>query len=94
VQSGRAVTLTSALTNPAARSTAPPRTGETMMRTMTAVSLVVASMLLSSPARADEDSGFSIGLRAAYGLPLGSAGHDTDLDKLTSGAVPFQLDVG
>src|SRR6266536_2449223 len=64
------------------------------MKTMTAVSLLVATVFLSSAARADEVSGLSVGLRAAYGLPLGSAGDNTDLNKLTSGAVPFQLDVG
>ena len=65
-----------------------------MMRITTAVSLLAVSMILASPARADEESGLSIGLRAAYGLPLGSAGDNTDLANLTAGAVPFQLDVG
>jgi outer membrane protein W len=60
--------------------------------------LIAAAAILTTfaalPARADSQSGLSLGVRAAYGVPLGSAGDGSSFNQLTSGAVPIQLDVG
>lgn len=58
------------------------------------VALTVTTVAFAAPARADEQSGISLGLRAAYAVPLGTAGDGADLNDLTTGAVPVQLDVG
>jgi len=50
--------------------------------------------LAAGPARADEASGLSLALRAAYGQPFGKAGDGLTLRSLTTGAVPVQLDAG
>lgn len=47
----------------------------------------------AAPARADEQSGLALGLRAAYAVPFGGAGDGTDLRELTTGAAPAQLDL-
>jgi hypothetical protein len=54
-------------------------------------SLAVAA---SAPARASDDSGLTLGLRASYALPLGEAGGGADLADLTTGAVPVQIELG
>jgi len=46
------------------------------------------------PARAGDDAGLQLGLRAAYALPLGDAGDGAELRDLTPGAVPVQLEAG
>ena len=60
--------------------------------------LVAAAALLATftaaPALADADRGLTLGLRASYGVPLGTAGDGESLADLTSGAVPVQIDVG
>lgn len=60
--------------------------------------LIAAAALLATfaaaPARADADRGLTLGLRASYGVPLGTAGDGESLGDLTSGAVPVQIDVG
>lgn len=58
------------------------------------IAFIAVVALVATRARADEASGPSLGLRAAYALPFGSAGNGTDLARLTSGAIPMQLDVG
>lgn len=64
------------------------------MNKLIAASLLAFAVAGSAPARADDDSGLTFGLRAAYGVPFGSAGDGTDLNELTSGAFPLQLDAG
>jgi hypothetical protein len=64
-----------------------------MRNTIAAVSLL-ALAFTASPALADERSGLTLGLRAAYGLPLGEAGDGSNLNELTKGAVPVQLEAG
>jgi hypothetical protein len=56
------------------------------------VALAVTTLVGAAPARADGASGLSFALRAAYGVPLGSAGDGAKLKDLTSGAVPIQVD--
>jgi outer membrane autotransporter protein len=56
--------------------------------------VAVLGVLVAPAAGADSQSGLSLGLRAAYGVPLGTAGDGSRLNQLTSGAVPVQLDVG
>jgi outer membrane protein W len=63
------------------------------MRT-TAALFAVAALAAAAPARADRDSGLALGIRAAYAVPFGSAVQGTDLDKVTAGSSPLQLDVG
>ena len=63
------------------------------MRT-TAALFAIAALAAAAPARADRDSGLALGIRAAYAVPFGSAVQGTDLNKLTSGSSPLQLDVG
>lgn len=64
-----------------------------MRKLITALS-VIAAVAAAPAARADEESGLTLGVRAAFGMPLGSAGDGEDLDHLTKGAIPIQLDVG
>lgn len=63
------------------------------MKTLLAA-LTVTALSFAAPARAGETSGLSVGLRAAYGIPLGTAGDGAHLNDLASGAVPLQLDLG
>lgn len=63
-----------------------------MTRKLLAVFALLA--LAAGTARADETSGLSLGLRAAYGLPLGEAGDGSNLRSLTTGAIPVQLEAG
>jgi hypothetical protein len=56
--------------------------------------LLLAGLTAAPAARADDDSGLTLGVRAGFGMPLGTAGDGEDLDRLTKGAVPVQLDVG
>lgn len=63
------------------------------MRT-TAALFAIAALAAAAPARADRDSGLALGIRAAYAVPFGGAVQGTDLNKLTSGTSPLQLDVG
>lgn len=56
-------------------------------------SAVALLALAAAPARAGEQSGLALGLRAAYALPFGGAADGTDLRDLTTGAVPAQLDL-
>ena len=63
-----------------------------MIRNLLAALTLLA--LAAGPARADETSGLSLALRAAYGHPLGKAGDGLTLRSLTTGAVPVQLEAG
>lgn len=65
-----------------------------MIRTLATSLLVVAVLSTPTSARADEQSGLALGLRAAYALPFGDAGGGAKLNQLTAGAIPLQLDVG
>ena len=63
------------------------------MKKLLALTAILATVAAPS-ARAETGSGLSLGLRAGYGVPLGSAGDGSSLNQLTAGAVPIQLDVG
>ena len=63
------------------------------MKKLAAVAFVTAVAALASPARAEE-KGFTLGLRTAFAVPLGTAGDGAELDELTSGAVPVQVELG
>jgi hypothetical protein len=54
----------------------------------------IAVLAAAAPAHADEAAGLTLGLRAAYGLPLGDAGDGANLRGLTTGAIPMQLEAG
>lgn len=56
--------------------------------------LAVLTATLAAPARAGETSGLSLGLRAAYGVPIGDAAEGTRLSELATGAAPVQLEAG
>jgi hypothetical protein len=62
-----------------------------MKKTLIAALLVLSAL---SPARADEASGLSFGLRTAYGVPFGDAADGVALNDLASGAAPVQLEAG
>jgi hypothetical protein len=64
------------------------------MRELIAALSVIAAVAAAPAARADEGSGLALGVRAAFGMPLGNAGDGQDLDHLTKGAIPIQIDVG
>jgi hypothetical protein len=64
------------------------------MKNVATISLAAAMLLAAAPARAGDDSGLTIGLRAVYGVPFGDAGDGTRLNELTKGVSPLQLDVG
>ena len=63
------------------------------MKQMTHLACITGLMALATPALASE-SGPTLGLRAAYGMPFGSAGDGAEMADLTWGAVPIQLDLG
>jgi outer membrane protein W len=63
------------------------------MKKLNAVLLLIAATAIGPGARA-EDTGFTLGTRAAFGIPFGVAGNKADFNKLASAAVPFQLDLG
>jgi hypothetical protein len=63
------------------------------MKKLVAAAVVAVLTFLAAPARAEE-KGFTLGLRTAYALPLGTAGDGADLNELTSGAVPVQIELG
>jgi hypothetical protein len=57
----------------------------------------VLPLTLPSLARADETSGYSLGARLGWGIPLGKiSGGNTgqDLTKVASGMLPIQIDAG
>lgn len=62
-----------------------------MKKIIALVSMAAAS--LASPALAD-DSGFTLGLRAGYGIPMGDAVKSGKLSDGVSGTIPLALDVG
>jgi outer membrane protein W len=65
------------------------------MRTIAALLATISlAAAAPAPARADAESGLALGLRAAYAVPFGSAVQGTNLNQLTSGSSPLQLDVG
>ena len=64
-----------------------------MKKTLVAA-IVILSAAIAGPTRADETSGLSLGLRAAYGVPLGDAGDGANLNDLATGAAPVQLEAG
>ncbi len=63
------------------------------MKKLLAVMLVVAATVAAAPTRA-EDSGFSFGLRAAYGIPMGDLASGASFGDSFSGAIPLWLDAG
>lgn len=63
------------------------------MKRVAAVLFVAALAALAAPARA-EDKGFTLGLRTAFAVPLGTAGEGAKLNELTHGAVPVQVELG
>ncbi len=65
------------------------------MKKSLAVMLVVAATVWTVPARAEQDTGWTLGARLAYGVPLGSlASGGIDFNKVYTGAVPLWLDAG
>jgi hypothetical protein len=56
---------------------------------------VVATLSVAAPAAA-QDSGFEVGLRTGYGVPLGEAvdGASEDINNMIAGVVPLWLDLG
>ncbi len=62
------------------------------MKKLIAGLLAVAAIAIASPARAD-DTGFSFGLRAGYGLGMGDAVSGSALSDGISGTIPLWLDV-
>ncbi len=60
---------------------------------------LVIALAASGPAGADEEeppkaNGLDIGLRAGYGVPLGTLAGNTDFSAVMSGLVPFTLEIG
>ncbi len=53
---------------------------------------VVFLLLTAGSARADQQSGFSLGARIGYGIPVGDADASITQSDLVSGMVPLQLD--
>lgn len=56
--------------------------------------LALIPLCAAGLARADEQHGLSLGLRAAYALPFGDATTGQSLGGLTTGAAPGQLEIG
>lgn len=63
-----------------------------MKKNLTAAFLLAMSVSLMPAAALAQDSGFSLGVRAAYAVPFGTAGDGTSLNDLARGAVPVQID--
>ena len=63
-----------------------------MKKIIIAASLLATSFSLMPAAASAQDSGFSLGVRAAYAVPFGKAGDGTNLNDLAKGAVPVQID--
>lgn len=63
----------------------------TIKTTLAALALLLVP---ATRARADEQRGFTFGVRAAYALPFGDATSGQRLSGLTTGAAPAQLEVG
>jgi hypothetical protein len=62
---------------------------------MTVAAGVAAAIALGShAARADEQSGFSLGLRTGYSIAMGSAVSGVSNSDLNGGMMPFWLDAG
>ena len=67
------------------------------MRSTTQLCIVLGLLVLSgSAAAAGSETGFEIGLRTGYAIPLGKGGANSsyDLNEAISGAVPIWLDLG
>jgi opacity protein-like surface antigen len=62
---------------------------------MRAIALVLTLSLAgwAQAARAFDDTGISLSIRAGYGLPLGDAGKDFKMSDLVSGQVPLEADL-
>ncbi len=63
-------------------------------RMTVAAGIAAAIALGSQTARADEQSGFSLGLRTGYAIPMGAARSGLSLGNLDGGMIPFWLDFG
>ncbi len=63
------------------------------MKKLIAALAVFAVMLTAAPASA-QDLGLTLGLRAAYGVPIGSVEQDVNLNDQFKGALPLWADVG
>jgi outer membrane protein W len=61
------------------------------MRKIQAIAVVVL-VLAAGSARADQQSGLSLGLRAGYGIAMGDAASGASLSDYFSGEVPLQVD--
>jgi outer membrane protein len=64
------------------------------LRITLAAGVAAAMALVCMPAQADEQSGFALGVRTGYGVPMGSAKSGTTLASLDGGMIPFWLDLG
>ncbi len=65
---------------------------KTMYVAATIVAIGMIALTASASARAG-DRGVALGLSTSYGVPLGTAADGIAFNKLTSGAVPVQLDL-
>jgi outer membrane protein W len=63
-----------------------------MRNVILAAALLATSLCLAPAAATAQDSGFSLGVRAAYAVPFGTATDGTSLNDLAAGAVPLQVD--
>ncbi len=64
------------------------------LRITLAAGVAAAMALASMPAKADTESGFALGVRTGYSVPMGSAKSGLTLASLDGGMIPFWLDVG
>jgi hypothetical protein len=63
-------------------------------RMTVAAGLAAAIALGSQAARADEQSGVSVGVRTGYGIPVGAAKSGLSLGDYAGGMIPFWFDLG
>ena len=64
------------------------------LRITLAAGVAAAMALACMPAQADEQSGFALGVRTGYGIPIGAAASGTSLGNLEGGMVPLWFDLG